>query len=204
MCLQTVFFCFLDFVGYGHVSKRSFEVTSAFFHASSILRNHKDSQNSRMQNSSSFSHFYKLDGSIFSSLLCDSSYRLNLPRWVIDEPSMSHWTRSCERMSHSFTHRIMSHPNSNIFKYYDIWFIYLSEKWFQVQEFFIFPEFWKTINIITTEAYLFSRKLVNKKYGRSSPFRSSNCGELSPGEPWLYVKMLLSGKVGLNGFWMYF
>ena len=82
-------------------------------------------------------------------------------------------------MSHSFTHRIMSHPNSNIFKYYDIWFIYLSEKWFQVQEFFIFQEFWKTINIIITEAYLFSRKLVNKMDVRPSPFWSSKCGRPS-------------------------
>ena len=110
-----------------------------------------------------FSHFYKARWFHFFFPLV----------WLIisieslDDSSMSHqWVIGWEeRVSHSFTHRIMSHPNSNIFKYYDIWFIYLSEKWFQVQEFFIFQEFWKTINIITTEAYLFSRKLVNKMHG---------------------------------------
>ena len=86
MCLQTVFFCILDFVGYGHVSKRSFEVTSAFFRASSILRNYKDSQNSKMENSSSFSHFYKLDGSIFLP-----SCMTHPIDWIsLDDSSMNH------------------------------------------------------------------------------------------------------------------
>ena len=152
-----------------------------------------------MENSSSFSHFYKLHFFFpLVWLILSIESPLMIHRWTINE------SLDEERMSHSFTHRIMSHPNSNIFKYYDIWFIYLSEKWFQVQEFFIFQEFWKTINIIITEAYLFSRKLVNKMDVRPSPFWSSKRGDLSSGEPWLYVKMLLLGKIGLNGFWMYF
>ena len=65
--------------------------------------------------------FIKLDGSIFSSLLCDSSFpSIESPslshRWVINESAVG-WGV----VTHFFPLRIMSHPNSNIFKYYDIW-----------------------------------------------------------------------------------